>query len=337
VQKVEELPPAEKIIERSDGLLKDVKALLEKKPLEDYTGPVIFSGQASGKFFASILAQGISRPREPLSARGEQMYFDSFNPFQQSEGFLAKRFGQKILPVTFDIWDKPGETEWQGKSLIGHLLVDDEGVKSKDVQIISQGKLTGFPMRRTATKKYSEINGHARASSSMEPPEATITNLFIEDKEALAPEAFMQKAKAAAEEAGLDEVLVIASLKEDITMPESEEELFSLYRPGEVRLLTSPSEMYMLNVKTGEKKPVWGLEFSSVTEKVLADIVASTKERTLYQSVSTSSRTWGERTDSRPKSIIAPDILIKELTLQKAGVQKLRTPALSIPSLEASK
>jgi predicted Zn-dependent protease len=322
-KKAEELPNLEKVSAKLNKFLKDMEAVLDQKPLEEYTGPVIFVGQASGKFFSNLFATGISKPREPISA-GREMMFP--NPLEENKGFLAKRFGRKVLPTTYEVWDKPNAKAWKGRSLIGYLPVDDEGIKSKDIHLVNLGKLKGLPMRRTATKKFTEINGHARCFTG-KAPEGSITSLFVEDKEGLSSEDFMEKARALAEEEGFEEILIIVSIKE-FEEPSGPEDFSFFIQPGEKSLLANPLEMYLYNAKSGEKKPVWGLEFSGVTERALTEIIASTKEQSIYQFMA--HPPYGS---FMPKSIIAPDILIQEMTLQKAKVERLRTPDIPMPEI----
>jgi hypothetical protein len=291
-----------------------LKSLLTQKPLEEYTGPVVFMGPAAGKLFLDLLGKGVTRAREPLSALGG-------NPSQYN-GFLAKRFGLKILPKSYEVWDKPNEKEFNSKVLVGSIAVDDEGVKSKDIALIKNGKLVGLPMRRTATKKFSEVNGHARGSINSTPNSA-ITNLFIEDKNGVSQDAFMNAIKETAADQGVDQVLMVSSLKDETNASDSDEFL-SMFGSGSRTRLSNPAQMVLYNIKTGEKKPVWGLEFSNVDEKNLKNIIASSKDQTLYQSLAYTS----------PVSIIAPDILIEEITLEKTKLEKLRTPALPMPDLK---
>ena len=315
------LPKQDVVLAKTDKILTSMKNLLSQKPIEQYTGPVVFVEQASGQFFLDLLGNGLSRAREPLSA--QESYS---NPFENSVGFLTKRFGLKILPASFEVLDKPNEKEFGNQALAGTIQVDDEGMKSKDITLVSNGKLIGMPMRRSASKKFSEVNGHARGAVE-QSPEATITNLFIEDKNGLSQDEFLRSVKTAAEDQGMDEILMVLNLKED-SSSSNPDDMYSLYSSGgKMSMLSNPSQMVLFNVKTHEKKPVWGLEFSNVNEKSMKDILASTKEQWLYQALSSTAT-------SSPLSIIAPAILVEEMTLEKTKLEKLRTPSLPMPDLK---
>jgi len=314
-REIENLPSIDKIINDVKNTLSYMKSILEEKPLEDYSGPVVFIDEASGKFFLDLLGKGISKSREPLS---EEEDFFSF--FKGSKGFLARKINQKILPSSFEVWDKPNEKEFEGNDLIGFMPVDDEGVKAKDIQIIKEGKLISLPMRRTAIKKFSEVNGHARSIFGA-LPEAFITNLFINDKKGLSEEEFFNKIKEIASEEGIDEVLIINRLKKD-EMSNPEDIL-----DQNQSLLSDPEMMFLYNINKGEKKPVWGLEFSKVNENSLKDIIASSENKNVYQSYTFSY--FGEP----PVSIISPDIIVEKLNLIKTKKEMLKPSLLSAPDL----
>jgi hypothetical protein len=327
---VEELGAIDQIRKDVDLRMKAFQQLLSQKPLEDYTGPVVFAGEAAGRFFYELLGKGVSSPREPLSAQ-EEMFF---NPFESGGGFLAKRFGQKILPASFEVWDKPNESTYDGRTLAGFLPVDDEGMKARDIQIIAQGKLTALPMRRTATKKFTQVNGHARGALGMNPfqsIDATVTNLFVGDQAGLDENAFRARIKQLAEEQGRQDVLVVRALKNPSGDQPEDVMFFFGGGGGAPGRLSPPVRMELLAAGTGETRPVWGLEFVNVNESALNDIAASTQERSLSQFPSTSPFGAGAAA-----SVVAPDILVEELTLQKIKVQRRRPPALEMPALEAS-
>ncbi len=320
-RKIENLPSLDRILSDVKNTLNYMQRILEEKPLEDYTGPVVFMDEASGKFFFDLLGKGISKAREPLS---EEEDFFAF--LKGNKGFLARRINQKILPSNFEVWDKPNEKEFEGNDLLGFMPVDDEGVKAKDIQIVKDGKLISLPMRRTAIKKFSEVNGHARSIFG-ELPEAFITNLFINDKEGLSEEEFFNKIKEIASEEGIEEILIINRLKKsEINYPGDMLDMLSSME--EDSLLSNPEMMFLYNIKTGEKKPVWGLEFSKVNENCLKNIIASSENKNIYQSYSSSY--FGDP----PVSIVSPDIIVEQLNLIKTKKQMLKPSLLAPPDFK---
>ncbi|MEW6367886.1 MAG: metallopeptidase TldD-related protein [Acidobacteriota bacterium] len=308
-----------------------VQACRAAEPVEEYVGPVVFSGQAACRLFLDILGRGLGTAREPLSDR-EGMYS---RRSEGERGFLAKRFGQRILPPSFDVWDRPSLKEFGHVLLAGYLPVDDEGARSLDVQLVNQGRLVALPMRRTATKKYAEPNGHARGSVYSFPEsdvDSAVTNLLIEDKQGLPAGAFLDRAVEVAEAQGKEELLVLTALRDFPGTDWYDARSYFGDEQASRRLISEPGEAYLLDVKTRERRPVWGLTFSDADERVLSDIVAATRETTLGQWLSPDGLS-----NDVPVSIVAPDVLIEEMPLERFNMQRLRAPSLDMPPLDAPK
>lgn len=321
---IENLPKVYEAKENIKLILNDMQLILDQKPLEEYNGPVVFVGEASAKFFFDLLGKGISEVREPLGIEKSLFRF-----FSRDKGFLSKKINQRILPSSFNVWDKPNLKEIDNKLLIGYMPVDDEGIKSKEIQIVKEGKIIAFPMRRTAMKKYAEANGHAR-SSYFSIPDSYITNLIIEDVNGLSEEEFLKKINEIAVQEGLEEILMITKLKSDEDAPEDMLEMFGSGAEG--NYLSMPQVMYIYNIKTNEKKPVWGLKFSKVNEGSLKNIVGSLKLPTLFQYYPSS--TMGPV----PISIYCPSgIIIEELNLVKTKKQMTMSFPLPMPELKKVK
>jgi len=315
------IPSEEEIKKEIDELADYLKAIKEKEPMDSYSGPVIFEGQGSGSFFLSLLGKGVSSVREPLSEQSYSM------PFKKG-GFLGKKLNQKIMPSGFDVWDKPNLKEYNGIKLIGYFPVDDEGVKAEDIQIVKEGKLINLPMRRTAFEDYINLNGHGREGQFTiisTDVDSTVTNLIIEDKNGLAKEEFFKKVEEYCQKEGIEKVLIIKKLKKSFSMSDLETDIFSFVE-GLKGALSSPMVMYLYDIKTKMKEPVWGLEFSSISENVLKDILFSTKEQFLNQVYEFLSM------DSLAYSVIAPEmVLIDDLSLKKTKVQRIKKPLVEMP------
>lgn len=317
----EGMPSEEKIKKEIDELIFYLKEIREKEPLEKYSGPVVFEREGSTSFFLALLGKGVSGVREPLSEQSYSL------PFKKG-GFLGKKLNQKILPSSFEVWDKPSLKHYNGIKLIGFLPVDDEGVESKDIQIVKEGKLINLPMRRTAYEDYLNLNGHGREGQFTvisTDVDSTVTNLIIEDKNGLSKEDFLKKLEEYAEKENFEKVLFIKKLKKSFSVADLEMDFFS-FTEGLKGALSPPMVMYLYNLKTKEKEAVWGLEFSSIGENVLKDILYSTKENWLSQIYEFLSM------DSLAYSVIGPEmILIEDLSLKKSKIQRIKKPLVDSP------
>lgn len=316
-----DIPSEEALKKELDEFVDYLIAIRQKDPMESYSGPVVFEGEASTSFFLSFLGKGVSGVREPLSGSSFSM------PFKKG-GFLGKKINQKIMPLSFDVWDKPKLKEFNGKSLIGFMSVDDEGIEPVDIQIVKEGKLINLPMRRTAFEDYINLNGHAREGQFTvisTDVDSTVTNLIIEDKNGLSEKEFFEKLKEYGEREGIEKILFIKKLKKSFALSDIETDIFS-FAEGLKRAISPPMIMYLYDLKNGEKEPVWGLEFSSLTENILKDILFSSKEQGISQIYELLSM------DSLGYSVIAPYyILIEDIPMKKTKLQRIKKPLVEMP------
>ncbi|MHA1416982.1 MAG: TldD/PmbA family protein [Candidatus Heimdallarchaeaceae archaeon] len=94
--------------------------------------------------------------------------------------FTQGKLGKKVCDERITIVDSPFKesTNWMG---VGWLPFDDEGVKGKEVKIITNGVMTGYMTNRElATKLGVEPTGNARAYTFADEPIVRMRNTYIE-------------------------------------------------------------------------------------------------------------------------------------------------------------
>ena len=126
---------------------------------EEFTGPVLVEGQASGELLRQTLVPLVLARRAP----------DGDAPrFAQNQGpttpFLA-RIGLRVLSDSFSVTDTPSLKEFDGRPVAGAYLADDEGVPAKDVTLVDKGRLLTLLTSRTPLKNLPQSNGHGRNGS----------------------------------------------------------------------------------------------------------------------------------------------------------------------------
>src|SRR5439155_9798031 len=139
----------------------------------DYSGPVLFTGQASAEMSAGVLAPNLSGQRLPLTDQQQA---------QTNRSELVDRLNRPVLPRFLSVFDDPTAQRIGNQELLGHYQVDDQGVPARRVSLIEQGVLKNFLMSRRPGKDMLQSNGHGR---SVVPGRETaqIGNLFIQSKE----------------------------------------------------------------------------------------------------------------------------------------------------------
>ncbi len=137
------LPQAEDLNKIADKVAAETAALAQAPRAEDYTGPVLFSGEAAAEMMAQVLTDTVVLHRKPLASPGSN---EANQPFLES--VWSARMGTTVAPEWLSIYDDPTAGDFQGAPLAGHYLVDDEGVRAERVNLVDKGKLRGFLLSR---------------------------------------------------------------------------------------------------------------------------------------------------------------------------------------------
>ncbi|MEM6830994.1 MAG: hypothetical protein AAF551_10810 [Bacteroidota bacterium] len=148
--------------EIKDKIAQMVQALTQRvstqNSIEDFYGPVLITEELSASFFADnlLMNQQIGAKREPLSINSKQQalnYFQNIKKNHEAE--------ERIASSGIDIYAIPKAGTFNGKRLLGQVLIDGEGVVPPDTLLICQnGKLIERLNSRTPSAKAYRSNGH---------------------------------------------------------------------------------------------------------------------------------------------------------------------------------
>lgn len=332
----DQLPATDIMIASIKGMAEtlSVYTKLEKEE-EEYCGLVLFTSQAVGEFFYQLLGKGISNPRKPVYE--EEM----FAALEENEGFLAAKVERKVLPRHFSVYDDPTQAQFNNVPLIGTYTVDDQGVKSAKTDIVKDGKLVEPLMSRTPTKKIKKSNAHARYLG--EECVGRLGNLFIKSKKTVKD--IESELINLCKERELDYGIVVTKLETPAgkTLEEVIEETFtSFFGAPETKkpLLSSPLVAYKIYTD-GRKELVRGIRFEGVTPKSLRDIVNAGESEFVYnflirEPLGGMMRIFGgeEVGWTLPVSVIAPPVLIDEMTLTAKEAKATELPFVKHPFFE---
>jgi predicted Zn-dependent protease len=150
-----DLPSPDKLAAAATDLATSLTQVAAAGQVEEYTGPVLFTGEAAAVFFDRLLADKLADPALPVSANlrmGQAARADK----------LTGMLGRRILPAGFQAVDDPTKDALDGIPLFGGYPVDDEGVPAAPVTLVEDGQLKAFYMSRIPTKEIPASNGHGR-------------------------------------------------------------------------------------------------------------------------------------------------------------------------------
>lgn len=147
-----DLPSQQALIAAAEELARSLVQLATAKNAEEYSGPILFAGEAAAIFFDRLLVEKLTDPAPPVGAEGRFARPDK----------LTGQLGRRILPGGFRVVDDPTQESVAGKPLLGGYAVDDDGVPAAPVTLIEDGMLRAFYMSRIPTKEIAASNGHGR-------------------------------------------------------------------------------------------------------------------------------------------------------------------------------
>lgn len=184
----DDLPDNDRMIADARDMVRRLTLLREAPVADPYTGPALLSGPASGVFFHEIFGHRIEGFR--LKSGGQT---------------FKKMVGEQVLPLDFQVYCDPTMRSYAGEDMNGYYLYDDEGVKSRRVDVVVDGILKEFLMSRMPLEGFPHSNGHGRTSGGGDPVTRQ-SNLVIETRtpytEAQLRQMLMDEAKKQGKEYG---------------------------------------------------------------------------------------------------------------------------------------
>jgi TldD protein len=290
---LKDLPTSEKFLARAGemvGKLKDLRAAPVAD--EEYRGPVLFSSRAASTVFESLVAENIRGLKPNLGQPA------------RTRGAFASSYKSRVLPDFLSVTDDPTLAAYDGKALLGHYDVDDEGVKAERVEAIKDGKLENYLMGREPIRDFPRSNGHGRARLPTGSPEPSTSTLIVSASEKLSP----------------------ADLKKKlIELCQQREQPYG-YVVESMSSLREPRLLYRVWAKDGHEELVRGAAFADLDVRSLRnDLVAAGDD--VYV---------GNRAQNLPESIVNPSILFDELEVKRADRNKSKLPEYPPPPLSAA-
>jgi TldD protein len=155
-----ELPNQDSLLKAAKEIAIKLDKMLTMPTLEDsYSGPILFEGQAAAELFAQAFAPNLVAQRQPLTEGGMQD-----NP--KYAAFQSK-IGGRVLPEFLSTNAVPDKIKDGNTPLVGHFKVDDDGVKTEEVNLVKDGYLKNLLSSRIPLKRIHKSNGHKRGGAPM--------------------------------------------------------------------------------------------------------------------------------------------------------------------------
>ena len=289
---LEEFPATDKLEQRLRKMAAGLIAVKDAPLLDAYTGPVLFSAEPATSLFAGLFAGRITGGQRPVGSSTRPDDFEN-------------KIGKRILPRFMNVLDDPTRETIDGKMVSGNYKYDDQGVKSRPVSPVEEGRLKTLLMSRNPSKKSSESTGHGRSAWR---PAAAIACMIVTTDEGNSPEDLVEQLLEAAEDEDLEFAIRVESLG-------------TISRPGR-GYRGSPTPLMMYKVyPDGREELVRGAEIARIDLKSFKRILACGQSLHVLNGAGSYA----------PTTVAAPAMLFEELDLAKVDRDFDKPPILPSP------
>jgi TldD protein len=283
-----DLPSGEKYLARTTQLLRTLKEL-RAAPLadEEYRGPVLLSADAASTVFANLVGENIlgltPNPGQPTRTRGA----------------FAASYKTRVLPAFLSMVDDPTLASLDGKPLVGHYEVDDEGVRAQRVPVIEKGVLLNYLLGREPIRDFPASNGHARARIPFSSPAPSLGNMLVTTSAPVPREELKKKLLEMCRQQGLPYGYYVETM-------------------GAVN---EPRLLYRVYVKDGHEELVRGGIFGDLDVRALRNDIVAAGDDQYIENMSL----------NVPHSIATPSVLFDELEVKRREATNPKLPEYPAP------
>jgi predicted Zn-dependent protease len=329
-----ELPSQEALIAAAEALATSLTEVAAAKKGEEYSGPVLFTGDAAAIFFDRLVADKLTNPALPVSEEGRGGQFARGDK-------LTGQLGRKVLPTGFRVVDDPTQEALDGKPLLGAYRVDDDGVPATPVTLVEDGQLKAFYMSRIPTQEIATSNGHGRRAGGGRPtgqPGNVIVTAAAGVDRSTGRSDMIERLKALCREENLPYGLVVERFE---TGGGGGARFGGRFGGGRGRggprggggQQMEPSELpdtlaFRKVYVDGREEVVRGGRLVGVVSRTLRNIAAAGSDRNVV-----TRRLGGSGTSA--VTIVAPSVLVNGLDVRPAEVSPEKPPLIPRPSATA--
>ncbi|MDD4821162.1 MAG: metallopeptidase TldD-related protein [Bacteroidales bacterium] len=280
---------------------------LRTSPIVDsYTGPAILSPEASGVFFHEIFGHRIEGQRLKSESDGQT---------------FKKKVGEPVLPSDISVIMDPTIKSFGGTDLNGSYLYDDEGVKSKKVDVVKDGILKEFLMSRTPIEGFPASNGHGRAAPGRDPVTRQ-SNLIITTTAPKTSEELRSILKEEAKKQGKEYGYYFTKVSGGFTQT-------GRYNPNAFNV--TPLEVYRVYVNGQPDELVRGVTLIGTPLSMFSQISKVGDKAGIFTGI------CGAESGSIPVTGISPEVFVNVIETQKASKSDEKLPILPRPQSNQSK
>ncbi|MDQ2711976.1 MAG: metallopeptidase TldD-related protein [Acidobacteriota bacterium] len=294
------LPSDDVIGARVRNLAEKLDGLVKAPPAEPIVCPAILSGRASAVFFHEIFGHRVEGHRQKNIAEGQT---------------FSKMLNQKVLPDFISVDFDPTRREYKGTELIGYYEYDDEGVKSRPVNVVSGGVLKTFLLSRSPVGEFVHSNGHGRRQPGFEVVSRQ-SNLIVESSKQVSDKELREQLLAEVKRQAKPYGLYFEEVSSGYT---------TTGRRGLQAFTVVPLVVYRVYADGRPDELIRGVDIVGTPLASFGKIMATSNRSEVFNGY------CGAESGSIPVSAVSPAILVSEIETQKKPNSQQQPPILPRP------
>ena len=295
----QDLPSLESIAADVEALKTKLDQLKMAPKADPYTGPAIFSADVSGVFFHEIFGHRMEGHRLKNESDGQT---------------FKDKLGQYVLPNYLSVISDPTMEKFENIRLTGFYKYDDEGVKARKVDLVTDGKLSNFLMSRTPMEHFTNSNGHGRSQSGLTPVSRQ-SNLIITSTQRNTMEDLKKKLIKLCKKQKKSYGYLFKSVTGGFTNTDR-------YSTNSFNI--TPTEVYRIYTD-GREELIRGVDVIGTPLAMFSEISATGSEYKTFFGY------CGAESGSIPVTATAPAILVNKIETQKKPSFEINLPLLPGP------
>lgn len=298
------LPPDDSVLADVRRMIAKLEALRTAPVVDPYTGPALLSGRASGVFFHEIFGHRIEGHRQKDEEEGQT---------------FKKKIGEQILPGHMDILFDPTRKELEGTDLIGYYRFDDEGIKTRPVNVVDAGVLRNFLMSRSPIAGFPISNGHGRAQSGYSPVSRQ-SNLIVRTAQPQPIASLRRRLIDECKKQGKSYGLLFQDIEGGFTIT-------GRTIPNAFNVL--PTEVYRIYTDGRPDELVRGVDLVGTPLAMFSRIAEAGDRWEIFTGI------CGAESGGVPVSACSPSLFVEQVEVQKKEKSQERPPILPRPDADA--
>ena len=296
------LPDQEEIHAAVDHMAEKLLALREAPVVEPTTAPAILEGRAAAVFFHEVLGHRVEGHRQKDDDEGQT---------------FTDKVGEAVLPSFISVHDDPTISRVNGIDLNGHYTHDDEGVQAERVGIVESGVLRSFLTSRSPIKGFERSNGHGRRQLG-HAVVARQGNLMVSATRTKSREQLRQQLLEEIRHHDSDHGFIFEDITGGFTFTG---------RVTPNAFAVQPVTVYRVWEDGRPDELVRGVDLIGTPLTTFQQIIAASDTQSVFNGSCGAESGWV------PVSAISPDLLIREVEVQRSEKAHDRPPLLSVPTV----